>query len=337
MATVQQPDAKPPAFLLSNFSLLESSDLGEVCSTVSKTYCQHSLRRRSRNSSVHARYCRAPFGTMNFNYLCYGADVAIEPSCFETFYMLEVPLNGTANLQYESQRVSSSGRIGSVVSSLGVLKSRWNHDTARLMVQIDRAFLERFTTNLLGHSITRPIEFDLAVDMRAGIGAGLRDYILHIARQLTENPFLQQYVLVERQVERTIAAMLLSGQEHSYSTQVRAVAQPGAPRYVARAYEYIVENYRSDITIEDLVDVSGVSLRTLYAGFKRYKGVSPMLALKTRRLEAVHEDLLDASAGESVTDIVFRWGFTHLGNFSRDYRKRYGELPSDTLRRRSRS
>lgn len=330
--TTAQPAAAQ--FLLHNFSLLESEDVTEICDTVSKTYCQHSLRRRSSHASIDARYCRVSFGTVSFNYLRYGADVAIEPSCFDSFYMLEIPLGGTAKLRYRDEEVVSDGSVGTLVSSQGAVKSQWDRDTARLMVQVDRGFLERFATNMLGHAITRPIEFRLAVDMSNGIGAGVRDYILHIAQQLTTNPFLREHLLVERQIERTIAAMLLCGQPHTYSAEVSAVAQPGAPGYVARAYDYIMEHYRQDISIDDLVAVSGVSMRTLYAGFKRYKGVSPMLALKTKRLEAVREDLLDASAGDSVTDIVFRWGFTHLGNLSRDYKKRFGELPSDTLRRR---
>ncbi|MEX2125999.1 MAG: helix-turn-helix domain-containing protein [Woeseia sp.] len=334
MTIARQTVAYTADSLLNNFSHLESGDLDEVCGSISKTYCEHALRRRSRSGSINARYCRASFGTLSFNYLRYGADVAIDPNRFEHFYMLEIPLSGLARLQYNGTTVDSTDEVGSIVSSQGVLKSQWNHDTARLMVQIDRNFLERFATSMLGRAMTQPIEFQLSIDMTRGIGAGIREYILHIAQQLTTNPFLRDHLLVERQIERTIAAMLLSGQPHTYSTEFNAVAQPGAPKYVARAYQFIVENYRQDITIEDLVAVSGVSLRTLYAGFKRYKGVSPMLALKTKRLEAVREDLLDPSVVASVTDIVFRWGFTHLGNFSRDYRKLFGELPSDTLRRR---
>jgi AraC-like DNA-binding protein len=34
----------------------------------------------------------------------------------------------------------------------------------------------------------------------------------------------------------------------------------------------------------------------------------------------------------SVTDVAFKWGFTHLGRFSQEYKRRYGELPSSTRR-----
>jgi AraC-like DNA-binding protein len=35
----------------------------------------------------------------------------------------------------------------------------------------------------------------------------------------------------------------------------------------------------------------------------------------------------------TVTDVAERWGFGHLGNFALHYRKRFGESPSQTLRR----
>jgi len=60
-----------------------------------------------------------------------------------------------------------------------------------------------------------------------------------------------------------------------------------------------------------------------------------MLYLRDRRLERAHEDLTDAipSDGVTVTDVAERWGFHHLGSFAALYRNRWGESPSETLRR----
>jgi len=33
-----------------------------------------------------------------------------------------------------------------------------------------------------------------------------------------------------------------------------------------------------------------------------------------------------------VQDIAARWGFWHLSHFANDYRRMFGELPSETLR-----
>jgi AraC-like DNA-binding protein len=39
--------------------------------------------------------------------------------------------------------------------------------------------------------------------------------------------------------------------------------------------------------------------------------------------------------GNGVTDAATAWGFWHFGHFSQEYKKLFGELPSDTLRRYS--
>jgi transcriptional regulator GlxA family with amidase domain len=153
--------------------------------------------------------------------------------------------------------------------------------------------------------------------------------------QLCNNDLFKRYPLVRQQVSRTVFMMLLNGQPHTYFDEIRAVATPGAPRYIEGAYQYIMAHYDQEITIEELVETSGVSMRSLYAGFKRHKGVAPMAALKNRRLEAARDDLLRADPADSVTSVALKWGFVHLGNFSRDYFRRFGEHPSETLRNSS--
>jgi AraC-like DNA-binding protein len=57
--------------------------------------------------------------------------------------------------------------------------------------------------------------------------------------------------------------------------------------------------------------------------------------VRDRRLERARDQLAVAlpSDGITVTEVAERWGFGHLGNFSGSYRKRFGESPSQTLRR----
>jgi len=34
----------------------------------------------------------------------------------------------------------------------------------------------------------------------------------------------------------------------------------------------------------------------------------------------------------NIVDVASRWGFWHMGQLAADYRKHFGELPSETLR-----
>jgi AraC family ethanolamine operon transcriptional activator len=75
----------------------------------------------------------------------------------------------------------------------------------------------------------------------------------------------------------------------------------------------------------------GVSQRKLTYCFQQVLGMSPMQYQRTARLNCVRADLKKAKSGEGVHDIASRWGFWHMGQFSQDYKRMFGELPSSTL------
>ena len=52
------------------------------------------------------------------------------------------------------------------------------------------------------------------------------------------------------------------------------------------------------------------------------------------RYERAHNALKKAGQGAQVSDIAMEWGFYQLGRFSQEYKKRYGESPSVTLKNR---
>jgi AraC-like DNA-binding protein len=103
---------------------------------------------------------------------------------------------------------------------------------------------------------------------------------------------------------------------------------------VSRACVYIDVHLREPITLNDLCDTAGVRARTLEYGFREFYEVGPMTYLRSVRLCRVRNELANyKSVRESVTEVARRWRFTHMGQFSRDYRLLFGESPSATLRR----
>ena len=102
---------------------------------------------------------------------------------------------------------------------------------------------------------------------------------------------------------------------------------------VRRAEALIAAHPDAPFTADSLAEAVGVSTRSLSRGFQGLRGYSPMAAVRRARLERVRLDLLAAASDESVTDAAMRWGFFHLGRFSRLYASHFGELPSATRRR----
>ena len=120
---------------------------------------------------------------------------------------------------------------------------------------------------------------------------------------------------------------------HSTTMAVAADERPCHPGFVRRAKAFIFEHFNEDISLDQIAAAAGVSSRSLFRGFKHYVGASPMSVLKQRRLEAAHDELLTADPSKSVTNIAHHWGFAHVGRFAREYRRRFGEKPSETLRK----
>lgn len=104
------------------------------------------------------------------------------------------------------------------------------------------------------------------------------------------------------------------------------------PRYLVEAVKYINTHIHDPLHIKDFAQVLGVSQRSLNAAFQSHIGVPPKQYIKAQRLDGVHDELKQLGKDASVTDVATKWGFTQLGWFSAEYKKRFGESPSETVR-----
>jgi transcriptional regulator GlxA family with amidase domain len=133
--------------------------------------------------------------------------------------------------------------------------------------------------------------------------------------------------------EQFIMTRLLLSHPHTHSAALRRRERSIAPRDVMRAIDYLEAHLDAPVTLADLVEASGVPGRTLFKHFRDSRGTSPMRYLRAARLKKAREALLRAQPGERVSTIAMSWGFSHWGRFSVEYRKRFGESPSETLAR----
>ena len=107
------------------------------------------------------------------------------------------------------------------------------------------------------------------------------------------------------------------------------------PRGVRRALDAMRADAGRDWSVPDLAVVAGLSARTLQRQFRVFVGQTPLAKLRDIRFDCARRDLLQVAPGTKVMDIALRWGFPHFGRFSIEYRRRYGETPSQTLKRQT--
>jgi len=105
---------------------------------------------------------------------------------------------------------------------------------------------------------------------------------------------------------------------------------------VRTAEDYALAQTGDRLYVTDLCRVAAVSERTLEYAFKEIMGLTPVTYLTRLRLHRVRQALLAATPGSTTVSIeALNWGFWHFGEFSRAYRECFGELPSETLRRKA--
>jgi AraC family ethanolamine operon transcriptional activator len=106
-------------------------------------------------------------------------------------------------------------------------------------------------------------------------------------------------------------------------------------RALRRALAHLSERVHEPIAVGELCRAIAVSERTLRRAFMEAFGMSPMLYLKAVRLSGARRQLRCSDASrERISDIANHWGFWHMGQFAADYRRQFGELPSETLAQR---
>ena len=106
-----------------------------------------------------------------------------------------------------------------------------------------------------------------------------------------------------------------------------------APVYVRRAEEFICAHAHEAPTLTAIAAAIGVSVRSLNRTFQEFRGYTPMDFLREKRYRAVRAALMAAPMGHTVAAVASLWGFTNLGLFAVNYKRKFGESPSQTLRR----
>jgi AraC-like DNA-binding protein len=117
---------------------------------------------------------------------------------------------------------------------------------------------------------------------------------------------------------------------------VGSLASPQEVRLVRSAEELMLAQLDRPPTVPELAAGLGVSVRRLQYAFRRVHNASPRDVLVQFRLEWARRRLADSSVERTVTQVALDCGVAHFGRFAAAYAARYGELPSETLRRAQR-
>ncbi|MCE0968850.1 AraC family transcriptional regulator [Pseudomonas sp. NMI4491_12] len=310
--------------------LFASSSLEEARSMVSRVMKPHRIFQMDRSERLDARMHHLALGEISISRLRYGAKVEIDCDPLDGCFLIQMPIGGSANISIGKHELGSTGDVASVLSPSDAAHMQWSQDMDQLIMRVSRNLLERTLVGHLGHQLEEPLKFEHSFAWRSSPAwRCLLSYLMECAVQY---PDLAQHKLVLPQIEQLTTSILLATHQHNYSETAPARRNTILPRHVRRVQDYIHAHAHEQIAPDQLAAIAGVSLRSLYSGFKEFLGVSPMQYLRDLRMENVRTELVNGEA-TNVAGVALRWGFCHLGRFSTEYKQRYGETPRQTLRR----
>jgi AraC family ethanolamine operon transcriptional activator len=143
----------------------------------------------------------------------------------------------------------------------------------------------------------------------------------------THRPPVQalQETLIREASDAIQASSVLPAQAGTQSLRAAAVA---------RACRLIEAKLTKAITLTHLSQHCGVGVRTLEYGFRQFYDITPIGFIKSQRLTRTHTALSRVPTEvSSINEVARSLGFTHMGQYAKDYRELFGESPSMTLQR----
>jgi AraC-like DNA-binding protein len=249
------------------------------------------------------------------------------------YLRLQLPLRGRAVAQIRGAEVLLGDGRGCIAPAEAFEEQGLPELQQRLTLRLSQAALQERLAQLLGSRPRRPLQFAPALDLTSDRLQSLMRLLRAIAGELHPPRMTPPAVLTELE-DAAILSLLLST-EHSYADVLLEQPRDTSAQHVRLVEEFIAAHWDRPLAMADLVAQSGVSERTLFASFRKQRGVTPMAFLKAERLRHARALLAGGEPGTTVTAVAYRCGFQNHGHFARDYRLAFGERPSETLSRAS--
>lgn len=241
-------------------------------------------------------------------------------------------ITGRGSTTTDGVEIEVNERLACTTSLGRPIQGEWGAGHERLTLRVNMAAMDRKLTMLLGARPKAPIEFEPQTSVSLPYVQSLVRLMLFAGEQADVTSD-QPPPLVLPELEQAVIVNFLAANRHAYSQRLEQQVGGAAPRHVQLAEEYIEANWSRPITIETLVEVTGVSARALFRSFKERRGYTPMAFAKITRLRRARDMLASGNPDTSVTAVAYACGFATMGHFAKEYRQTFGELPSHTIAR----
>ena len=103
--------------------------------------------------------------------------------------------------------------------------------------------------------------------------------------------------------------------------------QRGQIQQISKAVEYVHQNLEKPVSVDDLADIVNMSSSGFHKKFKEVMHLSPLQYAKSIKLNKAQTYIME---GKSVSEAGYMVGYNSPAQFSREYKRHFGIVPSAT-------
>ncbi|MGE0666146.1 MAG: AraC family transcriptional regulator [Sphingomonadales bacterium] len=313
---------------LEDHRTLDTDSVEESREELCRDICPHGLV-ATHGTPMHTLHSKVGLRSSSLHYVRYGTPVRVVNARLADAYLVLLPYGGEAVVRQGRSEVRVGGGSGAVIAPGSRFEVEGDAASATLIWRVDGEAVNGIAARWFEEGPACRSASALALD--GGAGAGFIRTMRFVLQEMGHGDGLGANPVLRDRLEELLIFSLLGTEADGLAAEPRGGAAP-VPACVRRVEAYIAGNAAEEVSLADLVAVSGVGARTLFRSFQVFRGRTPMAHLRHVRLQKVRADLLNAGADETVTSILSRWGITQFGRFAAEYKRTYGEPPSASLR-----
>lgn len=319
--------------MLNRYVVMESAKPHEMSQYIRQSVGRHNIKVRELGDS-NSVIKHTGNKLMSFNVIKYGAEVEVSGPPQDNSYHIQIALGGNCIVDHSGKLINLHSGQGVIINPDKGSTILYQDNCEKLIITLDTSIVHRRLMDLIGFKVKEQLNFDPDINSDAKDNGYLLDLLFFYGNMLDKQKDNASVDSINNVMMASIVDLLIKFHSNNYSHLILS-SENNFPVYLKKAVNYIHSNLTTVFTLKDLVDISKVGERVLYKSFQTYFKMTPLTYIKSVRLKKIRECLMaELERDVKVTDIAMNFGFSHLGRFSGEYKSMFGELPSETLKKK---
>ncbi len=259
---------------LDSFPFVRSRDVEEARDALATVYVRPVLTPAPGAEGFNARINVCPLNGFGVAYGSFGTEVSFDFPASGYFSQV-FPLRGTGEMICGGAAATLGPGTSALVPADFSHQANYSADYEHLILRISAKALTEKLTALTGATINAPLRIAPLQRPNHPAARMLLQFLPLFVGMLSDSsaPPTDHCVV---QAEQLLMTLFLCGHRHNYSHLVQRQAPGAALQQVRHAEEYIEAHAHRGITLEELADATGASAFSLFSGFRKHRGYSPL-------------------------------------------------------------